>query len=114
MERLPVGGWTWAAVLTCVLLSTTADALSVRCWKNPSWPLGLLVAGLAPLVFLAFGYVGSRHGLSVASSLTNSLIVVGPILVGLVAFAEWKTLTAPHYAGMALIVAGITVIAFAR
>jgi hypothetical protein len=35
-------------------------------------------------VFLAFGYVGSHFGLAKASSLTNTLVVIGPILVGII------------------------------
>jgi len=110
MPNFTPNTWAWAAVLACVLLSTTADALSTQCWKKQSWPLGVAVVVLAPFVFLAFGYVGRTYGLSIASSLTNSLIVVGPIIVGLIVYSEWKQMSAPLYLGIAMIVIGITII----
>lgn len=102
------------AVLTCAVLSTLTDALSTQFWKKPSWPLGIAFVSLSPFVFLAFGYVGSKFGLSVASSLTNSLIVIGPIVVGLIVFGEWQKMTIPLYIGLGLIVAGIIIIAIYR
>lgn len=110
MEKMTPNGWAWVAVFVCVVLSTAADALSTQCWKKQSWPLGVAVIVISPFVFFAFGYVGHRYGLSIASSLTNSLIVIGPILVGLILFSEWKKMNAPLCIGMALIVIGITVI----
>ena len=80
----------WSAVLACAALSTVTDTL-----------------GLSPLVFLAFGYVGSQFGLAKASSLTNTLVVIGPILVGIFLRGELRQLSAVEVAGMALAVAGI-------
>ena len=109
--KLSPNTWAWIAVIICVLLSTTVDALGTLWWKRQSWMLAVVVIALSPLVFFAFGYVGNRFGLSIASSLTNSLIVIGPILVGLVLFSEWKKMSAPIYIGLLLIVIGITVVA---
>lgn len=114
MEKITPNGWAWIAVITCVLLSTTADALSTQCWKRQSWLFGIATIVISPFVFIAFGYVGHRYGLSIASSLTNSFIVIGPILVGLILFSEWKRMNVPLYIGMALIVAGITIIVLYR
>ncbi len=104
---------TWAviaAVLTCAVLSTITDALSVQFWKKQNWGLGMLVILIAPCVFFAFGYAGNKYGLSIASCITNSLVVIGPILVGLFLFSEWKNMTWQVYLGMAFVVIGITIV----
>jgi drug/metabolite transporter (DMT)-like permease len=67
----------------------------------------LAIVGLSPLVFLSFGYVGSQFGLAKASSLTNTLVVIGPIFVGIFFRGELRQLSAVEVAGMALAVAGI-------
>ena len=100
----------WFAILLCAGLSTLTDTTSTYFWEKQSTVLFLTVLILSPAVFFAFGYVGSRFGLSIASSLTNSLIVIGPILVGLFLRAEWKTIAPIQYIGMALIVVGITLV----
>ena len=73
----------WSAVLACAALSTLADTLGTVWWEQKKIWMLMAVIGLAPLVFLAFGYVGSHFGLAKASSLTNTLIVIGPVLVGI-------------------------------
>lgn len=98
------------AALICVILSTTADTLSTQYWKKPNWLQLLTLIVISPCVFIAFGYVGNKFGLSIASCLTNSFIVICPILIGLIAFSEWKNMTPPVYVGMVLIVIGITMI----
>lgn len=99
------------AILVCVGLSTAVDTISVYYWKKPSW---LALAGiivLAPCVFITFGYVGEKYGLSIASCLTNAFVVIGPILVGFFVFSEYQKMTVPLWVGMALIVIGIITIA---
>ena len=82
----------WFAVLLCAVLSTGVDTLGTVWWeqKNALFLLGLLA--LSPLVFLAFGYAGSHFGLAKASSLTNTLVVLGPILVGILFRGELRQL----------------------
>src|SRR5689334_5239597 len=99
-----MGQAPWIAVLVCVMLSATADAVSTKFWSSTDWRLGATIVVLGPLVFFAFGYAGNRFGLSIASCLTNSLIVIVPVLVGLFLFKEWKSMNAAVYVGMALIV----------
>ena len=104
----------WAAVVLCAVLSTLTDTLGTLWWekKDPAILLGTIL--LSPLVFLSFGYVGRHFGLALASSLTNTLIVVGPILVGLVLRQEIRRLSLPQMIGMTLLVTGITLLAFFR
>ena len=104
----------WWAVLFCAALSTLTDTLGTLWWEKKDFPLLLATLFLSPLVFLSFGYVGSHFGLAVASSLTNSLIVAGPILVGLILRQEIHRLSTAQVAGMALLVAGICVLAWCR
>ena len=70
----------------------------------------LAIVGLSPLVFLAFGSVGSHFGLAKASSLTNTLVVIGPILVGIIFRGELRQLSAVELAGIVLALAGITLL----
>jgi len=118
----------WSAVVACAALSTLVDTLGTVWWEqkrlwvllaivglSPScfWPSAmslLAILGLSPLVFLAFGYVGSHFGLAKASSLTNTLVVIGPILVGIIFRGELRQLSAVELAGIVLALAGITLL----
>jgi multidrug transporter EmrE-like cation transporter len=97
----------WAAVLACAALSTLADTLGTSWWEQKRLWMLLAILGLSPLVFLAFGYVGSHFGLAKASSLTNTLVVIGPILVGIIFRGELRQLSAVELAGIVLALAGI-------
>ena len=100
----------WSAVLACAALSTLADTLGTVWWERKAvWVLAVIIL-VAPLVFLAFGYVGSHFGLAKASSLTNTLVVIGPILVGIFLRGELRQLSAVELLGMALAVAGIAML----
>jgi drug/metabolite transporter (DMT)-like permease len=102
--------FVWCMVLLSVLMSTAADTTSTYFWENHSTWLFVSVVLLSPCAFFCFGYVGAKFGLSIASSLTNSLIVLGPIVVGLLLRGEWKRVTTFQYAGMFCIILGITLI----
>ncbi len=104
----------WAMIVLTVVLSTAADTLSTYYWELHSNSLLLAALVLSPCAYLCFGYVGARFGLSVASSLTNSLIVLGPISYGLLFRDEWRKVTAPQYVGMCCIVVGISLVAIFR
>jgi multidrug transporter EmrE-like cation transporter len=104
----------WAAVFACALLSTLTDTLGTIWWEKKEMPILLATIFLSPLVFLSFGYVGRHFGLAVASSLTNTLIVAGPILVGLILRQEIRRLSLPQMIGMTLLLAGIVTLAWNR
>ncbi|NDE85647.1 MAG: hypothetical protein EB056_06480 [Verrucomicrobia bacterium] len=104
----------WAVVLLCALLSTLTDTLGTLWWEKKDLSILLVTVFLSPLVFLSFGYVGRHFGLAMASSLTNTLIVAGPILVGLIFRQEIRRLSLSQMIGMTLLVAGITVLACFR
>ena len=100
----------WSAVLVCAALSTLADTLGTSWWEQKRLWMLLAILGLSPLVFLAFGYVGSHFGLAKASSLTNTLVVIGPILVGIIFRGELRQLSAVELAGIVLALAGIALL----
>jgi multidrug transporter EmrE-like cation transporter len=100
----------WSAVLACAALSTLIDTVGTFWWEQKRMWMLLVVVGISPLVFLAFGYVGSHFGLAKASSLTNTLVVIGPILVGIIFRGELRQLSAVEVAGIVLALAGITLL----
>jgi len=102
----------WFAVLACAALSTVTDTLGTVWWEQKKMWVLLAILGLSPLVFLAFGYVGSHFGLAKASSLTNTLVVLGPILVGILFRGELRQLSLVELLGMTLAVAGIVLLTF--
>ncbi len=104
----------WVIVLACALLTTLTDTLGTLWWEKKQTLVLLLTLLLAPVAFLSFGYVGSHLGLARASSLTNSLIVLGPILVGVLFRQELQQLSFTQRIGIGLIVAGITLLTFFR
>ena len=104
----------WVAVAICTILSTLTDTLGTVWWEKKQSIVLVATLLLAPLVFLSFGYVGSHFGLARASSLTNSLIVAGPILVGIFFRQELRHLSPVQIIGISLIVLGITLLAVFR
>ena len=96
----------WLMVFFCAALSTLADTLGTVWWEQKKLWVLVAVTGIAPFVFLSFGYVGSHFGLAKASSLTNTLVVIGPILVGILFRGELRQLSSVEMAGMALAVTG--------
>ncbi len=104
----------WSSVIVCAALSTLTDTLGTIWWEKKQTSILVATILLSPVVFLSFGYVGSHFGLARASSLTNTLIVAGPILVGLIFRQELRQLCLPHVIGMGFIVTGITLLALFR
>jgi drug/metabolite transporter (DMT)-like permease len=100
----------WSAVLACAALISLVDTLGTVWWEQKRLWVLLAIVGLSPLVFLAFGYVGSHFGLAKASSLTNTLVVIGPILVGIIFRGELRQLSAAELAGIVLALAGIALL----
>jgi hypothetical protein len=101
----------WTAILVCTILSTLTDTLGTLWWERKQISILIATVALSPLVFLSFGYIGSHFGLARASSLTNSLIVAGPILIGITFRHELRQLALPQIFGMAFILIGITLLA---
>jgi multidrug transporter EmrE-like cation transporter len=104
----------WFIVIICALLTTLTDTLGTLWWEKKQTIVLLVTLLLAPIAFLSFGYVGCHFGLARASSLTNSLIVVGPILVGVLFRQELQQLSLMQKIGVGLIVTGIAMLTLFR
>jgi hypothetical protein len=109
-KPMPEAWVIWTVVIVNVILSTTADTLATIAWERRSCPYFVVMALIGPLVYGTFGYVSYHFGLSVAASIINSLVVVGPVTVGLVFRDEWKNLPWQGFAGMGFVLIGITLI----
>ncbi len=109
MKNLLLSPWT--AILVCTILSTLTDTIGTLWWERKQTALLIATIALSPLVFLSFGYIGSHLGLARASGLTNSLIVAGPILIGITFRHELRQLALPQIFGMAFVLLGITLLA---
>lgn len=106
--------WFWILMIALtVAFSTVCDTLSTMHAKGEAgWPALVVMIVLAPIVFYCFGRVGQRSGLSMASSITNSLVVVGPLIIGLLFRGEWKKMTPWQWIGMVTILVGIGIVLF--
>jgi len=104
----------WVIVIVCALLTTLTDTLGTLWWEKKQTIVLVVTLLLAPIAFLSFGYLGSHFGLARASSLTNSLIVLGPILVGVLFRQELQQLSLIHKIGVGLIVTGIAMLTLFR
>ena len=80
---------TWSYIIGAVLVALLANSISAV-WAGKSdkfstiWFLALLV--ISPLVFITFGLVTSKLGLSMTSAIVDSLLTIGTILIGLFFF----------------------------
>lgn len=69
------------------------------------WFLALLI--VSPLVFITFGLVTSKLGLSMTSAIVDSLLTISTILVGLFIFGEWSNVSMYQLVGILLSISGI-------
>lgn len=107
---------SWIYVLIAVGVALTANAISAKWagqsnWVNPwLWPMLMI----SPIVFVTFGITAARIGLTLGSANIDSLLTIATIMFGLIAFREWKMLSAHQYAGVVFIIVGIVLTQFAR
>lgn len=106
----------WFSIIGAVLLALTANSLSAI-WASKEdrfTPWLLAVVLISPFVFITFGLVTSKIGLSMSSATVDALLTVATILTGLFLFHERDSLSLYQYSGMALAVAGIILMQFSR
>ena len=100
----------WSYIILAVVVAIAANSISAV-WASREnkfstiWFLLLLL--ISPIVFITFGVVTSRIGLSVSSATIDSLLTVGTILVGLFLFHEWDKISLYQYMGIILTISGI-------
>jgi multidrug transporter EmrE-like cation transporter len=102
--------WTICAVAFAVIGNSISAVWARR--QDTFSPWFFAMVAVAPLVFVSFGLVTSRLGLAVGSGVIDSLLTLATILVGLLAFGEWSRVSPLQYAGMALALAGVSLMVF--
>ncbi|OHA95642.1 MAG: hypothetical protein A3C62_01635 [Candidatus Zambryskibacteria bacterium RIFCSPHIGHO2_02_FULL_39_16] len=101
---------TWFFILSAVLVALSANSISAV-WASKEekfstiWFLALLI--VSPLVFITFGLVTSKLGLSMTSAIVDSLLTISTILVGLFIFGEWSNVSMYQLVGILLSISGI-------
>lgn len=101
-------------IIVAVTVAISANSISAIWAKQDDkfsiWLLAVIF--ISPLVFITYGLVTSRIGVALASSVIDSLLIIGTIAVGLVLFNEWDKILSPQYVGIVLILLGISLILF--
>ena len=109
--------YTWFYIVGAVLVAVTANSISTI-WAGKEnkltsiWFLAVIL--ISPFVFIAFGLVTSRLGLTVSSATVDSLLTISSVLVGLFFFQEWGTLSYHQYLGLTLAILGIIFMQFPK
>lgn len=106
MSKLQIWAYTIGAVLIAVLANSISAIWASKEDKFTSiWFLAVLI--ISPLVFISFGLVTSKLGLSISSATIDSLLTITTILVGLFIFQEWNNISLYQYAGIVLTIIGV-------
>ena|SRR3989344_1546319 len=108
---------TWFYIISAVLVAVTANSISTI-WAGKEnklttiWLLAVII--ISPFVFITFGLVTSKLGLTVSSATVDSLLTIGSVLVGLFLFQEWNTFSLYQYLGLILAISGIILMQFPK
>lgn len=107
----------WFYIISAVIVAVTANSISAI-WASKEnkftsmWFLLLII--ISPLVFITFGLVTSKIGLTASSATIDSILTICTILVGLFLFNEWNSVSLYQYVGIFLAITGIILIHFQR
>ena len=101
-------------IIVAAAVAISANSISAIWAKQDDkfsiWLLAVVL--ISPLVFITYGLVTSRVGVALASSIIDSLLIVGTIAIGLIFFHEWNKILSLQYVGMAFALFGILLILF--
>lgn len=100
---------SWVYVILSLSAALAANTVSAK-WAGEATLLNRylpIMLVLSPLVFITFGLTTARTGLALGSASVDSLLTITTIVVGLIFFREWKTLSVTQLMGIAAIVVGI-------
>ena len=104
----------WLYILGALAIAVLGNSVSTIWAKGDDkfslWFFAVIL--ISPLVYLSFGLVTSKVGLSIASGVVDSLLTVTTIAIGLIFFQEWSKVSVIQYIGMTLAVAGIFLMLF--
>lgn len=106
----------WIYVITAVIVALTANSISTLWAGKENWlnVWLLLLVIISPFVFITFGLVTNKIGLAASSGTIDSLLTITSILVGLIVFREWATVSSYQYYGMGLAIVGIILMQIGR
>lgn len=100
----------WFYVIIAVMVALGANSIAAI-WASKedkfSSPWFWVLIVVSPLVFITFGLVTSRLGLSLSAGTVDILLSIATILVGLFIFREIGSVTTLQLVGMGLAVLGI-------
>ena len=105
----------WFYILIAVLVALLANSISTI-WASKEnkfhsiWFLAVLL--ISPLVFITFGLVTSKFGLTITSAIVDSLLTVSTILVGLFLFGELGSISWYQIVGIFFAIIGIVLMLF--
>lgn len=102
----------WGAIILAVGIAATANSVAALWAQNMTSIYLPILLFLSPLVFITFGIVTINKGLSITSGVIDSLLVLTTMLIGLIAFGEWKKISLLQVIGMCLAFAGIFLMLF--
>jgi len=96
------------------VVAVSANSISAIWAKQDSKfsPWLWAVVLISPLVFITYGLVTTRIGVALASSVIDSLMIIGSIMVGLFLFKEWDKILGLQYLGIGLALLGVLLIIF--
>ena len=101
-------------IIVAVGVALLANSVSAIWARQPNrfsiWLIAVIL--LSPLVFITYGIVTSKVGLSIAAGTVDSLLTLSTIAVGLIIFHEWDKLTSLQYVGIAFAIVGIFLMVF--
>ena len=98
------------AVGVALLANSIATIWAKQDSKFTLWLLAVIL--ISPLVFITYGLITSKVGMSIASGVVDSLLTISSIAVGLFIFKEWDSLISWQYVGIVLAIAGIFLMVF--
>ena len=100
-----------AIAVALALSANSVSAIWAKDGNRYSMWFPLLLA-LSPLVFISFGLVTAKMGVTVTSGILDSLLTILTMLIGIVFFKEWDKISVAQYIGMVFAVVGILLMLF--
>jgi multidrug transporter EmrE-like cation transporter len=110
MKGLTLWLYIIGALAIAVLGNTVSTVWAKEADKFNLWLLAVII--ISPFVYISFGLVTSKMGLTIASGVIDSLLTVSTIAVGLIFFQEWSKISVVQYVGMAFALSGMFMMLF--
>jgi multidrug transporter EmrE-like cation transporter len=110
MEKITI----WLYIIGAVAIAVLGNYLAAT-WASKDGKFSLLFVALvllSPLVFISFGLVTSRIGVAVGSGTIDALLSISTVIMGLVIFKEWNSLSHFQYVGLLFVLCGIILLQF--